>query len=136
MTLAPLLAAPIAVQAHVAIAVAAFLVGGARIAAPWPERADRALGWGFLALLAATAASAFLLTPPAGTPRLLGLSLGHGFRLATAAGLVAAVAAARRGERLLWCNLVTGLFAGVLLVCALFELMPGRVLNSVLAGGG
>ena len=131
----PLLEAPLLVQAHVAMGVAALLVGGARVGWPHGERVDRALGWSFLGLLIATAATAALLTRPSDTPNLFGVTLGHLFILATALGAAAAVWAARRHERLRWRNIVTALFAGVLVMAGLFELTPGRLLNTVLAGG-
>ena len=134
MSLAPLLTAPLLVQAHVGLGLAALLLGAARVALPLPERVDRALGWTFLALLAGTAATAVLLARPAGTPDVFGLTLGHAFVVATLIGSLAAVAAARRADRLGWRNIVTALFAGVLLMAGLFELAPGRLLNSVLAG--
>ena len=131
----PLLEAPLLVQAHVALGLAALLMGGARVGWPHGERVDRLLGWSFLGLLIATAATAAQLTPPADTPNVLGVTLGHLFILATALGAGAAVWAARRHDRLRWRNIVTALFAGVLVMAGLFELTPGRLLNTVLAGG-
>ena len=135
MSLAPLLTAPFLVQAHVALGLLALLVGAARIGFPHPENADRALGWSFLGLLGGTAATALMLTRPADTPSLFGLTLGHAFIVATLLGLLAAVMLSGRKHRLRWRNVVTALFAGVLLMAGLFELVPGRVMHLVLAGG-
>jgi len=93
LTLAPLLAAPWLVQLHAGLALAALAAGLARIGWPHGETADRALGWVFLTLLAATTASAAPLRPPEGSAGVFGLTVGHLFVLASAAGLVAAVAA-------------------------------------------
>ena len=134
-SLAPLAAAPLLVQLHVAFGLAAVVAGGVRLAWPRSERADRVLGWTFLALLAPAAATAVLLARPPGTPNLFGLTLGHAFVATTVVGLVAAVRTASRPNRLVWRRIVTALFAGVLLTCGLFELAPGRLMNTVLAGG-
>ena len=134
-SLVPLLTAPLLVQLHVAFGLAAAAAGAARLLWRGSERADRVLGWAFLATLAPAAATAVLLARPAGTPNLFGLTLGHAFVVATAIGLVAAIRAARDPNRLLWGRIVTALFAGVLLTCGLFELVPGRLMHTILAGG-
>ena len=135
MSLAPLLAAPLLVQAHVALGLLALCLGAVRVAFPHPEAADRALGWAFLGLLGATAATALMLAAPSATPSVFGFTLGHAFVIATLLGLTAAIIAMRRQDRLRWRNIVTALFAGVLLMAGLFEVAPGRLLNTVLAGG-
>lgn len=135
VTLAPLLAAPLLVQLHVGLGLAALVVGTVRVAWPHPERRDRRLGWTFLALLAATAVTAVLLARPPGTPNLFGLTLGHLFVVGAAIGMGATVLAARKADRLRWRNIVTALFAGVLVMAGLFEVTPGRLLNTVLASG-
>ena len=135
MSLSPLLEAPLLVQAHVAFGLVALALGALRIAWPFGEGVDRTLGWSFLAALLVTAGTAVLLARPSGTPDVLGFTVGHLFIFATVAGMVAAVWAARRRDRLGWRNIVTALFAGVLVMAGLFEVMPGRLLNTVLAGG-
>ena len=134
-SLAPLLTAPLLVQLHVAFGLAAAVSGVARLVWRGSERADRILGWTFLAMLAPAAATAVLLARPPGTPNLFGLTLGHAFVVATDVGLVAAIRTARSPNRLVWGRIVTALFAGVLLTCGLFELAPGRLMHTVLAGG-
>jgi uncharacterized membrane protein len=135
VSLSPLLAAPLLVQLHVTLALAALVAGAARVAWPHGERMDRMLGWGFLALLAATAVSAVLLARPAGSPHLFGITVGHLFIAMSGLGLAAAWLTARRRDRMRWRNLVTALFAGVLVMAGLFEVTPGRLLHTVLAGG-
>ena len=134
-SLAPLSTAPLLVQLHVAFGLAAAVAGGARLLWPNSQRADRTLGWLFLATLAGAAATAVLLARPAGTPNLFGLTLGHAFVVATVVGLIAAIRTARHPNGLLWRRIVTALFAGVLVTCGLFELAPGRLMHAVLAGG-
>ena len=135
MSLSPLLQAPLLVQAHVALGLVALALGALRVAWPFVERTDRALGWSFLAALLATAGTAVLLARPSGTPDVMGFTIGHLFIFATGAGVIAALWAARRRDRLGWRNIVTALFAGVLVMAGLFEVMPGRLMNTVLAGG-
>jgi uncharacterized membrane protein len=127
--------APLLVQLHVALGLAALAAGTARVAWPHTQQRDRLFGWTFLGLLAATAVTAIFLAMPAGTPNLFGITLGRLFVVVTAIGLIAAVRTARRPNRLVWRNIVTALFAGVLLTCGLFEMAPGRLMNTVLAGG-
>ena len=134
-SLAPLAAAPLLVQLHVGFGLAALVAGTARVAWPHPQQRDRLFGWAFLLLLAATAITAVFLATPPGTPNLLGVTLGHIFVAATAVGIAAAIRTARRPNGLVWRNIVTALFAGVLLTCGLFEMAPGRLMNTVLAGG-
>jgi uncharacterized membrane protein len=135
VSLSPLLQASPLVQAHVAFGLVALALGVLRVAWPHAERADRALGWSFLAALLATAGTAVLLARPSGTPDVLGFTVGHLFIFATGAGVIAALWAARRRDRLGWRNIVTALFAGVLVMAGLFEVMPGRLMNTILAGG-
>jgi len=135
VSLSPLFEAPLLVQAHVVLGLAALLLGGVRLAWPLREPLDRALGWGFLAALIATAATAALLARPADTPNLHGVTLGHLFVFASGLGVAAALWAAQRRDRMGWRNILSALFAGVLVMAGLFEVMPGRLMNSVLAGG-
>lgn len=135
MTLAPLLAAPLLIQLHVALGVSAFAVGAVRLICPDRDGMDRVLGWSFLALLLLTAGSAFLLPSPGKGPSLMGLTPMHAFAALAVAGAGAAVVAAQQGDRLRWRKVVTATFSGVLVMAALFELLPGRMLNTVLAGG-
>lgn len=135
MTLAPLLAAPLLIQLHAALGISALVVGAARLVRPSNDRLNHGLGWTFLALLLLTAGTACLCPTPAGSPNLLGFTPMHGFAVIAVAGAGAAVAAAWRGDELRWRKIVTGTFAGVLLMAGLFEVVPGRLLNTVLAGG-
>jgi len=134
LSIAPLLAAPPMVQLHAAAGALALLLGAARAIWPHGERAERALGWGFLGLLVLSAVSALFLQPPPGAPNLYGVTPHHGFVALALAGAFAAVVAARGGHRLGRQRIVTATFAGVLLVAGLFEMAPGRMLNAVLAG--
>ena len=135
LSLAPLWSAPLLVQVHVALGTAAFLVGAVRLLIPCRDPRDRRLGWTFLALLVAAALAAIPLDTPAGSPRLYGVTIGHAFIFVTAIGVVAAFATAGRADTRRWRNVMAALFAGIVFTCGLFELLPGRVMNAVLAGG-
>lgn len=134
-SLAPLLGAPPLVQLHAATGALALLTGLARLLWSGREPVECALGWSFLALLVSSAVSSLFLPTPAGALRLLGVTPHHGFAVLALAGAGAAVVAARMGERLARQRIVTATFAGVLLMAGLFEMTPGRLLHTVLAGG-
>lgn len=135
MVWAPLLAAPLLVQLHLAAGLGALLTGAMRLIWPRTDQADVLLGWSFLVLLVFATATAVFLPMPPDSPNLGGVTLGHGFTVFAVLGVAAAVVAARRGNRLVWRKIVTATFAGVLLMAGLFEMLPGRLLNTVLAGG-
>ena len=133
-SLAPLLAAPPLVQLHAAAGLLALVLGAARLIWTEDERAERALGWGFLTLLVLAAVSALFLTPPAGGANVYGVTPHLGLAVLALAGAGAAVVAARQGHRLGRQRIITATFAGVLLIAGLFELAPGRMLHTMLAG--
>lgn len=135
LTLAPLLAAPLMVQLHAVFGIAALALGGVRLVCPCSDGVDTGLGWGFLLFLLLTAGSGVLIPMPDGCPNLFGVTPMHGFAMFAVLGAAGAVLAARRNDRLRWRKIVTGAFAGVLVMAGLFEIVPGRLLNSVLAGG-
>ena len=132
--LAPLLAAPGPVQLHAAAGMLALVLGAARLVWAEDEPTERSLGWGFLGFLVLSAVSALFLSPPHGALSLYGLTPHHGFAVMALAGAGAAVVAARQGRRLGRQRIVTATFAGVLLMAGLFEMAPGRLLHTVLAG--
>jgi uncharacterized membrane protein len=135
LSLDPLLGAPTLVQLHAVAGLLALVLGGLRLAWTGREPVERGLGWSFLGLLVVAAGSSLLLTPPDGAVRLLGVTPHHGFAVLALAGAGAAVVAAGYGKRLARQRIMTATFAGVLLMAGLFEMIPGRLLNAVLAGG-
>lgn len=132
--LEPLLAAPAWVQLHATAGILALLVGAARLVWSQDERTERSLGWGFLGFLVLAALSALFLAPPQSAVSLCGVTPHHCFAFLALAGTGAAVVAARRGCRLGRQRIVTATFAGVFLMAGLFEMAPGRMLHTVLAG--
>jgi uncharacterized membrane protein len=133
--MAPLFAASFPVQLHAVAAVLALLIGVARLVWPYPEARSAVLDWSFLGLLSLTALSGFLLPMPSGAPNLMGVTTHHVLAVTALLGTAAAAVAARGGDRLGRRRIASATFGGVLLMAGLFEVLPGRLLNTVLAGG-
>ena len=131
MSLAPLLAAPAIVQIHVVAALAALVLGAIQFAAPKGTLPHRALGWIWVALMAAVALSSFGISGVAGPGR---WSWIHAISVYTLVALGAAVLHARRGRvRAHRFNMI-GLFFGALVITGAFTLLPGRVMGRVVFG--
>jgi uncharacterized membrane protein len=131
MSLATLLAAPPLVQAHVATALVALLLGIAQLAAPKGTPRHRLLGWSWAGLMALVALTSFGITGQAGQGQ---LSWIHLISAATLILLVLAVRAARRGEAARHQNMMFGLFFGALIITGAFTLLPGRIMGAVVFG--
>lgn len=122
-----LLRQPAVLQAHLAAAVAAFLLGLAMFASRKGARFHRAAGWVWVALMAVVAASSFFIT--AITPgRFSPIHLLSGFALVM---LPLAVAAARRHQVANHRRRMTGLFLGAMIIAGAFTFMPGRLMWAV-----
>ncbi|MCA3363872.1 MAG: DUF2306 domain-containing protein [Roseomonas sp.] len=131
MNLAPLLAAPWLVQAHVAAALAAILLGLVQFIRPKGTGAHRLLGWCWVLLMAVVALSSFTINGVAGPGR---FSWIHGLSAFTLCGLATAVFLARRGQIKAHRNFMMGLYLGALLVTGAFTLLPGRIMARVVFG--
>ena len=131
MRLAPLLAAPLAVQIHAFAAMAAFVLGLVQFAAPKGGLPHRALGWLWVALMTVVAASAFLIHHI----RLWGpWSPIHLLSVATLVMLPLAVGHARGHRVDAHRRAMIGLFIGGLVVAGAFTFLPGRVMHEVVLG--
>lgn len=131
MSLAPLLAAPLAVQLHAAGALAALGIGVAQLALPKGGARHRALGWAWVLLMAATALSSFFISGlrwwgPFGPIHLLSAF--------TLVSLVGAVQAARRRNMARHRRIMQLLFWLALVGAGLFTLLPGRIMGQVVFG--
>ena len=133
--LTPLFAASFTVQLHAAAGALALLTGLARLVWPYPEARSARLDWAFLGLLSATALSGFLIPMPAGSPNVGGVTTHHVLAGVALLGTAAAILAARHGARLGRRRIASAAFGGVLFIAGLFEVLPGRLLHTVLAGG-
>jgi uncharacterized membrane protein len=131
MTLAPLLAAPVAIQVHVLAAISAFVVGAVQMMAPKGTFPHRAVGWMWVGLMLTVAASSFFVH----TIRLWGpWSPIHLLSIFTLIMLPLAVLRAHqhnvRGHQ----RAMIGLFVGALVIAGGFTLLPGRIMNAVAFG--
>ncbi|MCZ8314756.1 DUF2306 domain-containing protein [Phreatobacter sp.] len=131
MTLAPLLAAPLAIQLHAIAAVALIPLTivqlGRRKSGTWHRR----VGWAWVVLMTITAVSSFWIHGI----RLFGpFSPIHILSVVTLVTLVHAIVARRtgnmRGHRLGMLGVAMG-WAGA----GLFTLLPGRIMGQVVFGG-
>jgi uncharacterized membrane protein len=131
MTLAPLLAAPIAIQIHAFAAIAAFILGAVQLTAPKGTIPHRLLGWVWAALMLTVAISSFFIHEL----RLWGpWSPIHLLSLLTLVTLPLAIFYARRRDvrRHRW--VMIGLFAGALVIAGIFTFLPGRIMHTALFG--
>ena len=131
MSLAPLLAAPWLVQAHVAAALAALVLGLVQFTRPKGTGGHRLLGWCWVVLMAVVALSSIGITGVAGPGR---FSWIHGLSAFTLCGLAAAVFLARRGQIGAHRRSMIGLYLGALLITGAFTLLPGRIMGRVVFG--
>lgn len=131
MTLAPLLAAPLAVQAHAFAAMAAFGLGLIQFAAPKGTLPHRTLGWVWVILMALVAGSSFFIH----TICSIGdFSLIHGLSIFTLAVLPVGVLHARRHRVNQHRFTMSALFLGALIIAGGFTLIPGRIMHDVAFG--
>ena len=129
MTLEPLLVSSPAIQFHVAVAVATLALGLAQFALPKGVTLHRVMGWAWVALMAAAAASSFWVQTIPGWGRF------HPFHLVALASLLAlplGVFYARRGRVGAHRRTMIALFVGGVIVVGLFTLLPGRIMNAVI----
>ena len=131
MNPAPLLAAPLLVQAHVAAAFAAFLLGVLQFLRPKGDAGHRMLGWAWVLIMATDALSSFGIHGMAGPGH---FSWIHGLSAYTLFGLIGGVIQARKGLARAHRNSMIGLFLGALLITGIFAFTPGRLMGHVVFG--
>jgi len=132
VTLAPLLAAPVAIQLHAFAALAAFILGIVRFTGIKGSAAHRAIGWAWVGLMAVVAISAFFIHQI----RLWGpWSPIHLLAVFTLVMLPMAVLHARRHAVQKHRMAMRGLFVGALIVSGAFTFLPGRIMHAVAFGG-
>lgn len=135
MTLAPLLAAPLAVRIHVATVVPAFFLGTWLIFfSRKGAKNHRAAGYVYLALMTVTAVTAlFIQTLMPGGP-FGGFSPIHLFVPLTLSGVVGALYYARRHDIKAHRRSMMGVYIGGLLIAGSFAFMPGRIMHALVFG--
>lgn len=131
MTLAPLLAAPLAIQLHAFAALAAFTLGAVQLAAPKGTIPHRLFGWVWAGLMLTVVISSFFIHEI----RLWGpWSPIHLLSIFTLVMLPLAVLAARRHDVRRHQGTMIGLFFGALVIAGAFTLLPGRIMHAVVFG--
>jgi len=128
MTLAPLLAAPAAIQIHAFAAIAAFVLGAVQLAAPKGTIPHRLFGWLWAALMLTVAISSFFIHQL----RLWGKwSPIHLLSVFVLIMLPLAVVHARRRDVRRHQRAMIGFFAGALVIAGIFTFLPGRIMHAV-----
>ena len=131
MTLAPLLSASTAIQLHAFAAMTAFVLGIVQFGAPKGTLPHRTIGWIWVVLMLAVAASAFWIHQL----RLWGpFSPIHLLAIFVLIMVPLAVLHARRHnvERHRWT--MVGIFLGALVGAGVFTFLPGRIMHDVAFG--
>jgi uncharacterized membrane protein len=131
MNLAPLLDAQPAIPVHALAAMAAFALGAVQLAAPKGTLPHRTIGWIWVVLMLAVAASSFWIHQI----KLWGpWSPIHLLSIFTLIMLPLGVWAAHRHRVSNHRNIMIGLFSGALVIAGLFTLLPGRIMHAVVFG--
>jgi uncharacterized membrane protein len=131
MTLAPLLDATTAIQAHAFAAVAAFALGVVQLAAPKGTLPHRMVGWIWVALMVVVAVSSAFIHGM----RLWGpFSPIHLLSIFTLIVLPVAVWRAHRHDVRNHRKAMMGLFGGALVIAGLLTFLPGRIMHAVAFG--
>ncbi len=134
MTLAPLLAAPLAVQIHVATVIPAFLIGLWLI--PFSRKGSplhRAFGALYLVLMTATSVAAIFITAHVG-PTLWGFGLIHLFVVLTLFGVFNAIQGIRTHDIPRHRRAVLGSFVFAIGIAGAFTFVPGRIMHTIFFG--
>jgi uncharacterized membrane protein len=131
MTLAPLLDASPAIQAHAFAAIAAFALGAVQVAAPKGTLPHRTVGWVWVALMVVVAVSSAFIHGM----RLWGpFSPIHVLSVLTLIVLPVAVWRAHWHDIRTHRNAMLGLFLGALTIAGLLTFLPGRIMHAVAVG--
>lgn len=128
---APLLAAPLSTQVHVAAAVLALFVGAFIFLLPKGTGFHRLLGWGWVSSMIVVAATSIAMIADFRT----GINALHVFTAVTVVSLWAALTGIRRGNVRQHAGSMTGLYVGGLIIAGVFAFIPGRIMWNVVFGG-
>jgi uncharacterized membrane protein len=131
MSLAPLLDAAPAIPVHAFAAMAAFVLGLVQFAAPKGTLPHRTVGWIWVLLMLAVAASSFWIHQI----KLWGpWSPIHLLSIFTLAMVPLGVWFAHRHRVTDHRRVMIGIFSGALVIAGLFTLLPGRIMHAVVFG--
>lgn len=136
MQLAPLLAAPAAVQIHAATVVPAFFLGTWLIFfSTKGARRHRVVGFVYLALMTITAIAALFIHQIPAIDIFHGFGPIHIFSIVTLSGVVGALRGAWTHNIRMHRRSMLGVYIGGLLIAGSFAFLPGRIMHSVVFGG-
>jgi len=131
MSLAPLLEAAPAIPVHALAAMAAFVLGVVQFAAPKGTLPHRTIGWVWVVLMLAVAASSFWIHQI----RLWGpWSPIHLLSIFTLITVPLGVWQAHRHRVADHRLIMILIFSGALVIAGLFTLLPGRIMHAVVFG--
>ena len=135
MTLAPLFAAPFAVQLHVFTVVPAFFLGTwliffSRKGAP----RHRAIGYVYLVLMTVTAIAALFIHQIPAIDIVDGFGPIHLFSLITLFGVAGALRGARTHNIKMHRGSMLGVYIGGILIAGTFAFLPGRIMHALVFG--
>ena len=131
MSLTPLLSASPAIQVHAFAAMTAFVLGLVQFAAPKGTLPHRTVGWIWVTLMMAVAASAFFIHQI----RLWGpWSPIHLLAVLTLVTAPLAVWYAHRHAVKRHRAAMTSIFLGALVIAGIFTFLPGRIMHAVAFG--
>ena len=135
MSLAPLLAAPFAVQLHVFTVVPAFVLGTWLIFfSRKGARRHRTVGYVYLGLMTVTAIAALFIHQIPSIDIVYGFGPIHIFSLVTLSGVVGALRGARMHNVAMHKRSMLGVYIGGILIAGTFAFMPGRIMHTIVFG--
>ena len=135
MSLAPLLAAPFAVQLHVFTVVPAFFLGTWLIFfSRKGARFHRAIGYVYLILMTVTAITALFIHQIPTIDIVYGFGPIHIFSIVTLSGVVGALRGAWTHNIKMHRSSMLGVYIGGLLIAGTFAFLPGRIMHALVFG--
>ncbi len=135
MSLAPLLAAPLAIQVHVATVVPAFMIGTWQIFfSRKGARHHRFWGYVYLALMTDTAIAAIFVQTLMPNGPFGGFSPIHLFVPLTLSGVAGAIYGAKTRNIRLHRLSMLGVYIGGILIAGASTFVPGRIMHAVFFG--
>ena len=135
MTLAPLLAAPVAIKLHVFTVVPAFFLGTWLIFfSRKGARRHRAVGYVYLSLMTITAITALWIHEIPAIDIVYGFGPIHIFSIVTLSGVVGALRGAWTHNIKMHRRSMLGVYIGGLLIAGTFAFLPGRIMHALVFG--
>lgn len=132
MSFAPLLAAPLAIQLHAWLAMAAFFLGLVVLLRPKGTTIHKALGRIWVAIMAVVAISAFWIHE---LNQFMGFSWIHLLSILVLYTLTRAIIHIRRGNVQAHRYNMLSAYLGALVIAGAFTFLPGRIMHQVVFGG-